>query len=275
LRSIGVTSLGVSAMSRETAQAGRLADDLAHALAQLAALQSQNAQLSRLTAMERIGMNLAHELAQPLAAVVNYVRAAQQLAAKLPADDVARLEVALEGAMAQSLHAGRIVNGLREFVSRGTTHKRVEVVSCLVQQAVSLTMLEAERQSIRVSIAFDPRAGLVLVDRVQIEQVLGNLIRNAVQAMADSARRVLRIATRRVDGAVEISITDSGQGLPDSVRSRLFEPFVTTRPDGTGLGLAICRAIVEAHGGALGWRPAPDGGTTFHFTVAAAVKALP
>jgi two-component system sensor kinase FixL len=267
--------LGMSAATRDIAHAARLAEDLADARARLDVLQSQNEQLSRLAAMDRIGMNLAHELSQPLAAIANYLRAAERLAAKLPADERIQLGVALEGAMTQSLHAGRIVNGLRDFVTRGEADKQIEAVAGLVRQAVLLVMPEAGQPRICVSLAFDPRAAMALVDRSQIVQVLANLLRNAVQAMQDSSRRVLSIGTQRVGTAVQISIADTGKGLPETVRTRLFEPFVTTRPDGTGLGLAICRAIVEAHGGTLAWQAAPDGGSIFRFTVDGVADALP
>jgi two-component system sensor kinase FixL len=136
-------------------------------------------------------------------------------------------------------------------------------------------MPEIEPHGVRVSVILDPAAPLVRVDRVQIEQVLVNLIRNAVQSMQDSPRRDLSIASRAIDGAVEIGVADSGRGLPAEIRDSLFEPFVTTRSNGTGLGLTICQAIIDAHGGTLSYEPAAEGGSIFRFTVAAATDALP
>ncbi len=259
--------IGASMVLRDVTQERRLADELADARSRLAIMQNQTVQLSRLAATERIALHVAHELNQPLAAVVNYVLAGQRLLADPTEPHLEQLGLALEGAMAQSLHAGRIVGGIRAFVMRGETDKRVEPVAALVREAVALAMPDTEAHRVRLSLALDPAAALVLVDRVQIEQVLVNLIRNAVEAMRDCPRRDLSIASHWTDGTVEISVADSGKGVPAEVRDRLFEPFVTTRRDGTGLGLTICQAIVEAHGGALSYLSAPDGGSVFRFTV--------
>jgi two-component system sensor kinase FixL len=261
--------IGVSLLLRDASPGRRLAD----AQARIEWLQNQNARLSRLTATERTALNLAHELNQPLSAIINYVRAGQRLMVDPALADSERLATAFEGAMAQALHAGRIVGRLRAFVTHGECDKRVERVAALVEGAVALAMPETGDQRISLSLALDPAAAYVLVDRVQIEQVLVNLIRNALEAMRDCPRRVLSIASRVVDGAVEISVRDSGKGLPAAMRDRLFEPFVTTRRDGTGLGLTICQAIVEAHGGRLSCDCAPEGGSVFRFTVTGAVEA--
>jgi two-component system sensor kinase FixL len=140
---------------------------------------------------------------------------------------------------------------------------------------VTLALPDIEPQGVRLSMALDAAADLVLVDRVQIQQVLVNLIRNAAQAMRDLPRRELRIASRLADGVVEISVADTGRGVPEEVADRLFEPFVTTRSDGTGLGLTICNAIIEAHGGTLTYAPAPAGGSIFRFTVTAVADTVP
>jgi two-component system sensor kinase FixL len=260
--------------ARGAAQSSRLADDLEDARARLTLLKSQNVQLSRLTAMERIALNFAHELNQPLAAAVNYLRAGQRLLADRQAPDLERLALALEGAMTQSLHASQIVNRVRAFVTRGETDKSVEPLAAIVQAALTLAMADTQPDAIRASLALDEAGALVLVDRVQIQQVLVNLIGNAVQAMQDCPRRELRIASRLAGGAVEISVADSGGGVPAEIRDRLFEPFITTRSGGTGLGLTICNAIVEAHGGRLWHEPAQDGGSIFRFTVTAVADAV-
>jgi len=114
----------------------------------------------------------------------------------------------------------------------------------------------------------DPAARLAIIDKIQIQQVLFNLIRNAIEAMTSSERRELTIATvRRSDAQIEISVSDTGPGLAPEVRSRLFQPFVTTKATGMGVGLSICRSIVEAHGGTLQAEDREDGGTIFRFTV--------
>jgi two-component system sensor kinase FixL len=261
--------------ARNASQARRRTDDLEDVRARLTLLKSQNVQLSRLTAMERIALNFAHELNQPLAAVVNYVRAGQRLLADGQTPDLDRIAKALEGAMTQSLHASQIVNRVRAFVTRGETDKTVERVASIVRTAVTLALPDTDPHGVRLSVALDPAADLVLADRVQIQQVLVNLIRNAVQAMQDSPRRQLRIASRLAAGDLEISVADSGRGVPEEVADRLFEPFVTTRANGTGLGLTICNAIIEAHGGTLSYAPAPAGGSIFRFTLKAVADAVP
>jgi two-component system sensor kinase FixL len=265
---------GTSMTGWSAAGASRLADDLEDARARLSLLQSQNGQLSRLTAMERIALDFAHELNQPLAAVVSYVRAGQSLIADRHAPDLDRLAEALEGAMTQSLHASQIVNRVRAFVTRGETDKSVEPLATIVQAALILAMPDTQPHAINVSLALDEAGAFILVDSVQMQQVLVNLISNAVQAMHDCPRRELCIASRLAGDAVEVSVADSGRGVPPDIRDRLFEPFMTTRSGGTGLGLTICNAIVEAHGGTMSYEPALDGGSIFRFTVTAVVDAL-
>jgi two-component system sensor kinase FixL len=265
---------GASMTGLRAAGADTLADDLEDARARLTLLKSQNGQLSRLTAMERIALDFAHELNQPLAAVVSYVRAGQRLIADRQKPDLDRLAVALEGAMTQSLHASHIVNRVRAFVTHGETEKGIERLATIVQAALTLSTPDTQPYGVHVSLALDEACALVLVDRVQIQQVLVNLIRNAAQAMQDCPRRELCIASRLIGDDLEISVADSGQGVPPAIRDRLFEPFMTTRSAGTGLGLTICNAIVEAHGGTMSYEPAPDGGSIFRFTVTAVADAV-
>ena len=193
---------------------------------------------------------LAHELNQPLTAVGNYLRAGQRLLEEEASPDVERLKTGLEAAMMQLQRAGLIIDRLHGFVARGEVDMQVgAAVAGLVEEAAALAAGEIREHGVSLSIELDPVARLVLVDRVQVQQVLVNLIRNAVAAMQDSPRRGLSIASRRSDGLVELSVADTGDGPSEEVRDHLFEPFVTTRPDGTGLGLAICQSIVEAHDG--------------------------
>jgi len=252
------------------AQTRRMADDLTDASTRSTLLQSWP---SRVATMDWVTLNLMHELSQPLAAIANYVRAGQCLLADRQQPDLERLAAALDGAMTQSLHVGRVINGLRAFAARGEAGKAIESVATIVAQAVAVALPDAETHRIRLSLALDPAADRILVDRGQIEQVLVNLIGNAVEAMKDSPDRDLSVASVWEDGVVQISVTDSGSGVPPEVRDRLFEPFVTTRRNGTGLGLTICQAIVEAHGGTLWYEPVPDGGSAFRLTVTGVVDA--
>ena len=175
---------------------------------------------------------------------------------------------ALTEAAHETFRAGDIVRRLREFVSRGEVDKRVEALPGLVEDAGRLALAGARERGVRSFFTSEPGATSVLADRVQIQQVLVNLMRNAVEAMSTSQVRDLSIGTRlRPDGYVEVTVQDTGPGIAPEIRSRLFEAFVTSKQDGMGLGLSICRTIVEAHGGTI-WVEHPEtGGTRFHFTL--------
>ena len=140
----------------------------------------------------------------------------------------------------------------------------------LIEEASALALTGSGALGIELHYEFDPNAAKVFADRIQIQQVLVNLIRNSMEAMATTGRRELRIATASLaGGAIEIAVADSGVGLAKAVSGQLFTPFVSTKRDGMGLGLLICRSIVEAHGGTLVGEPNPEGGATFRFTLAA------
>jgi two-component system sensor kinase FixL len=187
---------------------------------------------------------------------------------------------ALDLAAEQALRAGHIIQRLREFVGRGgEADRRLEALPKLIEDASALALIGAREIGLHVSFRIAAGLPLVLADRVQIQQVLVNLIRNAAQAMAErpvpageSALPcdVTVAASMTAPGTVEISVTDTGPGLAPEVAERLFEPFVTTRTSGMGVGLSISRSIVEAHGGRLWAEPNPGGGTVFRFTLQAA-----
>jgi two-component system sensor kinase FixL len=166
------------------------------------------------------------------------------------------------------LRAGQIIRRLRDFVARGESERRVENVSKLVEEASALALVGAKDQAIRVRFRFDAKAEFALVDKIQIQQVLLNLMRNAVEAMQDSRNRELLLASAPADNdMVQISVADSGSGLAPEVLAQLFQPFVTTKQQGMGVGLSICRTIVESHGGQIWAEPNPGGGTVFNFTL--------
>jgi two-component system sensor kinase FixL len=182
--------------------------------------------------------------------------------------DPALLQDALERAADQALRAGDIIRRLRDFVARGETERRVERVSKLVGEAGALGLVGAKEHQIRVSFDLDEAADRVLADRVQVQQVLLNLIRNAIEAMAEQPRRDLTIASRPVeDSMVEVRVADTGSGLSDEVMANLFQPFMTTKPNGMGVGLSICRTIIESHGGRIWAERTPSGGAAFAFTL--------
>src|SRR6185312_11693854 len=175
---------------------------------------------------------LAHELNQPLSAIANYLNGVQRLLAN---DETVSPKVrdALAKAVEQALRSGDIIRRLREFVSRGETAQRVESVAKLVEEASALALVGARQLGVRVGFALDPKADYVLVNKIQIQQVLLNLIRNAVEAMGEGVRRELTIASKAVKGRmVDITIADTGPGLAPEVAERLFQPFVTTKAQG-------------------------------------------
>jgi two-component system sensor kinase FixL len=229
-------------------------------------LQAELAHFSRVNEMSMMGSTLAHELNQPLTAGLSYLGAAQQMLES----NVAREKVAnmLERAGGQMSRAGAIIHRLREFVAKGQTDRRPEPVNQLVEEASALALTGTRQLNIDSRLELDPEAPVANVDRVQIQQVLVNLIRNSIEAMAGADARLLLIRTTVVDGVIEVSISDSGHGLAPGIAARLFQPYLTTKDKGMGLGLSICRSIVEAHGGNIGARPnGTRPGTTFSFTL--------
>jgi two-component system sensor kinase FixL len=235
---------------------------------QLEELQSELARLSRLTAMGEMASTLAHEINQPLSAIANYLQGCGRLIEGVRSPNASKIKDALAETTKQTLRAGQIIRQLREFVARGETEKRAEDINKLVEEASALALVGANEAGVKTVLRFDPRASLVLVEKIQIQQVLLNLIRNAIEAMHGSPRRELLVETALNDqGLIEISVTDTGSGLAEEIVPRLFQPFVTTKAAGMGVGLSISKRIVEAHGGEMWAEPNPEGGTRFRFTV--------
>ncbi|WP_208605501.1 PAS domain S-box protein [Methylobacterium tarhaniae] len=238
--------------------------------ARLQELQSELVHVSRLSAMGEMASTLAHELNQPLGAIANYTKGCRRLLAQPDPATLATAVDVLDKVAEQSLRAGQIIRRLRDFVARGETERRLEPVVRLIEDACALAMVGAREQGIALHLAFDRRVGSVLADRVQIQQVLVNLIRNGREAMAQSPRRELGIAARLLaPDRVEIAVSDTGPGIAEDVAGRLFQPFVTTKPSGMGVGLSICRTISEAHGGRLEVERNEAGGATFRLTLPA------
>jgi two-component system sensor kinase FixL len=177
---------------------------------------------------------------------------------------------AVDKAAEQSLRAGQIIRRLRDFVSRGESERRVENIKKLVEEASALALVGAKDSGVRVRFKLDPNLEWVLADKVQIQQVMLNLMRNAIDAMEKSDRRELTISTEPgQDDTIVVSVTDTGPGIAPEIASQLFQPFVTTKAQGMGVGLSISRTIVEAHGGQISAESNPGGGTIFHFTLRA------
>jgi two-component system sensor kinase FixL len=237
--------------------------------ARLQELQSELVHISRLTAMGEMASTLAHELNQPLSAISNYLKGSQRLLQGEAGERLAMMRDALEKAADQAMRAGQIIRRLRDFVSRGESERRVENITKLVEEASALALVGVKDRGIRVTFHFDPAVELVLADRVQIQQVLLNLIRNAMDAMEASPSRDLVISVMPAgNNLVRVSVADTGSGIEPEVAEQLFQPFITTKRHGMGVGLSISRTIVEAHGGRIWVEPNPGGGTIFHFTLA-------
>ena len=233
-------------------------------------MQAELVHVSRLTALGEMASALAHELNQPLSAIANYVKGSVRiLDQETPDPDKVRSALVLAGD--QALRAGEIIRRLRDFVSKGEAERRVEPLAKLIEEAGALAMIGAREQEVRLRMILSPKAKYVLADKVQIQQVLLNLLRNAMEAMQDSPKRDLLIrSTPGPEDMVTISVTDTGAGIRPDIAERLFQPFLTSKEQGLGVGLSISRTIIEAHGGRIWAEGAPGGGTVFSFTLRAA-----
>ncbi|WP_291845862.1 sensor protein FixL [Bradyrhizobium sp.] len=234
-------------------------------------LQSELVHVSRLSAMGEMASALAHELNQPLSAISNYMKGSRRLLAGSTDANAPRIEAALDRAAEQAIRAGDIIRRLRNFVARDVAEKRVESISKMVEEAGALGLTGAREQGVVLRFNLDPTCDLVLADRVQIQQVLVNLFRNALEAMASSGHRELIAAnTRAADDMVEIAVSDTGAGFAGDALANLFQPFFTTKDSGMGVGLSISRTIIDTHGGRMWAETNDSGGATFRFTLPAA-----
>ncbi len=236
--------------------------------ARLYELQAELVHVARLSEMGQMSSALGHELNQPLGAALAYLQAGLRLLQAEPSAPGAKPLDALRKAAEQVQRASDILRRLRDFARKGEAVRRVEDLAKVIEEANALAMVGTRSLGVSLHLELDPGAGAVFIDRVQIQQVVVNLVRNAIEAMADTPRRELRVSTASRDGDVhEVRIADSGPGLAAEVAAQLFKPFVTTKAHGMGIGLSICRSIVEAHGGEIWVEPNPGGGTCFCFTV--------
>ena len=239
--------------------------------ARLQELQSELVHVSRLSAMGEMASALAHELNQPLSAISNYMKGSRRLLAGSTDANAAKIGAALDRAAEQAIRAGDIIRRLRDFVARDASEQRVESLSKMIEEAGALGLTGAREQGVFLRFNLDPSCDLVLADRVQIQQVLVNLFRNALEAMASSTHRELIASnTRAADDMIEVSVSDTGSGFAGDALAHLFQPFFTTKETGMGVGLSISRTIIETHGGRMWAETNRSGGATFHFTLPAA-----
>lgn len=239
--------------------------------ARLQELQSELVHVSRLTALGEMASALAHEINQPLSAIANFLKGSRML---LERGEVphARVAEAVERAATEALRAGEIIRRLRDFVARGETERSIESLPKLVEEASALALVGAKEHGIRVQYSFSQEVDRVLADKVQIQQVVLNLVRNAVDSMVEAASPVrhLTIAIQPVEADMaRVTVTDTGPGIDPAVAGKLFQPFITTKRTGMGVGLSISRTIVEVHGGRIwaGEAPGGGGGAQFGFTL--------
>lgn len=227
--------------------------------------QSELFHVQRLTEVGQLISALVHEVNQPLAAIGNYAGAGKRL---LTAGNAGATATALQKITEQTERAHQIIQRLRNFVKKSHSEQQPESLPAMIQEAVAMASVSLKKEQVLFGTKFDLEAAHVAADRVQILQVLFNLLRNAMEAMEQSARREIVIVTAPGGaGMVEVGVTDTGPGLAPEVRANLFRPFVTTKDSGLGVGLSVCRFIVEAHGGRLWAEDNPEGGTVFRFTL--------
>jgi signal transduction histidine kinase len=219
--------------------------------------------LSRVNELGQHVSTLIHEISQPIAAISMLAQASMRLC------DVStdRLKQSLEALVEAAANATATVQHLRGFIKSSQPDRQVQPVAAIIEDAIRLVSF-GDISELAIDTRYHPAATRAFCDRVQIEQVVSNLVRNAIEAMADNTPCVLIIATGLTpEGLIQISIADTGPGLPSAVRGKLFEPFVSTKTSGLGVGLSICRVIIEAHGGQLWAEDNPGGGTIFRFTL--------
>jgi len=229
----------------------------------LSELQAQLVHVARVSELGQMVSALAHEVNQPLTAMSSYLSGIRRL---LASGNLAAAQQAMEKVVQQGDRARLIIQRIRDHVRKREPERQIENLSSTIAEASDLALAGVDR-GLALTIKVEDGAEAVVIDRIQIQQVLLNLIRNAVEAMAGSARRALSITAVQANEMVEISVRDSGPGLPAAVKERLFEPFFTTKAAGMGVGLSVCRTIVEAHGGTLCAEDGVDGGMVFRLTV--------
>jgi len=228
-------------------------------------LQNELFHALRINAMGQLSSTLAHELNQPLAAIMNYMNAARRTLEMGAAPE--RVIEMLDKAAGQTSRAGQIIRRMRDFIEKKEPNRVPEDLNGVISEAVALGLVGAADADIDVKLELRPDIPQLSIDKIQIQQVMINLMRNAVEAVQQASRRELTIFTGLDGRFAKVGVADSGPGMPDDVAERLFQPFVTTKAQGLGMGLAICRTIVDAHGGRLWAEPNSGGGTVFAFVL--------
>lgn len=259
--------IGAAHVGRDITAAKQAEAALLESQAQLQELHDELLHVSRMSAMGQMAAMVAHELNQPLTAISNYMEAAASLLGRSRDLPLPRVLNAVERAGEQAIRAGQIIQRLRGLAMRGEGEKRIEAIPPLVKEAAELALIGSKHRGVSIRIEHHLGNVTVIADRIQIQQVLLNLLRNAAEAVADQERREIVLLTEARDDAVQISVIDNGPGLPDEVQAKLFQPFVSTKKTGMGVGLSICHTIIAAHDGRLWVELNPEGGTIFRLTL--------
>lgn len=232
-------------------------------------LQNELIHVARLSAMGELASALAHELNQPLTAISNYSSAARRILDVSGGADPHTATELLMKASQQAQRAGEIIRRLRQFIEWGETERTWQDLRSTVEEAAQLGLVGSRSKGIAFALHASEQLPRVMIDRIQIQQVVQNLVRNAVDAMDGwhGEKRIEVGVARAPEGRVEIAVSDTGPGLAKAVKARLFEPFVTTKPTGMGIGLSVCRNIVDSHGGRISADDRDGGGTRFVMTL--------
>jgi PAS domain S-box-containing protein len=229
------------------------------------------AHVARVNSLGQMATEIAHEVNQPLAAISAYCAACLNSLQTAPQEG-ARLREWLEAIRAETVRVSEVVRRLRALVQRGERAHRPVDLNDLVEGVTRMLLGEARAQGVALETSLTPGLPGVVGDQVLLEQVVLNLLLNALDSLAEAPpeRRRITVGTRRADDGVSVAVADSGPGVPADLEERLFEPFFSTKAEGLGMGLVISRSIVEAHGGRLEHGSAPGGGAIFTFTLPAA-----
>jgi two-component system sensor kinase FixL len=239
-------------------------------------LRSELLHVSRLSEMGEMASGLAHELNQPLTAIINYLQACRRLLPDSAPPGKRRIDELVDKSISQAERAGKIIQHLRRFITRGETEHTSEEISSVVEEAAQLALIGASERGIHARLELASELPPVQIDKVQIQQVIINLVRNSIDALSETGQGEITIRTARAaPDMVEIEVCDTGPGLDQEVAQRLFQPFVTTKAGGLGIGLSICRTIADAHDGRLWATDNPGGGMTFHLTLPRAASERP
>ncbi len=231
-------------------------------------LQNELMHASRLASLGEIYSTIAHEVNQPLSAAGTYLEIAEELTRTNDRSHAKKLPETLGKAAAQVKRAAEIIRRVRDFARKRTPELALENVNRVIEEACALAFVGVKNSGIKGSMEFSSDLPAILLDKIQIQQVIVNLVRNSIDAMESSrAGRVMVRSRLAGSGFVEVGVIDNGPGVPEEIRAGLFSPFTTSKVSGTGLGLAVCKSIVDAHGGRLWYEPAPAGGAAFTFTL--------